>query len=135
MPETERQDLRAQVIRENPFMTYNHIEVGPIGPDCAEVSLPGFPGKAPTSIMWFMAGHSCPWRTAVPVFCARTDGRDYVTQDASVQFIHNVGEGTVTARGKVLNRGRRICLVNVSIRSEKDILLFYGTFTMYCVDS
>lgn len=134
MPETEHQDLRAQVIRENPFMTYNHIEVGPIGPDCAEVSLRIC--RESTNIYHVVHGGAFfTMADCCAGLCARTDGRDYVTQDASVQFIHNVGEGTVTARGKVLNRGRRICLVNVSIRSEKDILLFYGTFTMYCVNS
>ena len=40
---------------------------------------------------------------------------------------------TVTARGSVLSRGKRICLVNVDITDQNGTLLFHGTVTMYCI--
>lgn len=133
MPETGNEDLRIRVMRENPFMTYNHIEIGPVSPDCAEVSLRIC--RESTNIYHVVHGGAFfTMADCCAGLCARTDGRDYVTQDASVQFIHNVGEGTVTARGKVLSRGRHVCLVNVAITAENGPLLFHGTFSMYCIN-
>ena len=115
MPEVEYQELRDRVIRENPFMTYNHIEVGPVRPDYAEVSMT-----------------IC--RESTNIYHVVHGGAFFtMTQDAAVQFIHNVSEGTVTARGSVLSRGKRICLVNVDITDQNGTLLFHGTVTMYCI--
>lgn len=132
MPEVEYQELRDRVIRENPFMTYNHIEVGPVRPDYAEVSMTIC--RESTNIYHVVHGGAFfTMADCCAGLCARTDGRDYVTQDAAVQFIHNVREGTVTAQGSVLSRGKRICLVNVDITDQNGTLLFHGTVTMYCI--
>lgn len=59
---------------------------------------------------------------------ARSDGRQYVTQNASVNFIHNVKAGHLTARGRTVSRRRHICVVAVEITDETDTLLFSSTF-------
>ena len=66
---------------------------------------------------------------------ARSDGRQYVTQNASVNFIHNVKAGHLTARGRTVSRRRHICVVAVEITDETDTLLFSSTFSMYCISA
>ena len=64
---------------------------------------------------------------------ARTDGRGYVTQQASVQFLRAAKSGRVTARATVRHRGGTVCLIEVQITDEADRLLFLSTFNFYCV--
>ena len=64
---------------------------------------------------------------------ARTDGRGYVTQQASVQFLRAARAGRITARANVLHRGGTVCLIEVRITDEADKLLFLSTFNFYCV--
>lgn len=121
-------------IRSNPFMSYNHIEIGACGEDWAEMYLDILPETLNTfgrvhGGAFFTLADSCAGRTA------RLDGRLYVTQDASVQFIHNVTAGRLTAHGSVVSRGRHVCVVLVTICGEGGTLLFHSTFTMYCVDA
>ncbi|MEE1008058.1 MAG: PaaI family thioesterase [Agathobacter sp.] len=67
-------------------------------------------------------------------FAARSDGRNYVTQQASSQFIRNVNKGRVTAEGTVVNRGRTFCIIDVKVTSDEDKLLYTGTFNYFCID-
>ncbi len=65
---------------------------------------------------------------------ALTDGRKYVTQNASLQFLGNVSEGTLYAEGTVLHFGRTVCSVRVEIRSDEGKLMCEGLFSMFAVD-
>ncbi len=65
---------------------------------------------------------------------ALTDGRKYVTQNASLQFLGNVSDGTLYAEGTVLHAGRTVCSVRVEIRSEDGKLLCEGLFSMFAVE-
>ena len=53
----------------------------------------------------------------------------------SVNFIHNVKAGHLTARGRTVSRRRHICVVAVEITDETDTLLFSSTFSMYCISA
>lgn len=66
-------------------------------------------------------------------FCARADGRNYVTQNASINFIRNVSEGTLLARAHVVNRGKTVTIVRVEIRTGDGLLLAEGTASMFCI--
>ena len=96
---------------ENPFMQYNHIEIVSVTSDSAVMSL---------DIR----------RDTTNIY-----GRQYVTQNASVNFIHNVKAGHLTARGRTVSRRRHICVVAVEITDETDTLLFSSTFSMYCISA
>lgn len=65
---------------------------------------------------------------------ARTDGRQYVTQSAHINFIKNIQKGTVIAKGKILSRGRKIAIVKVMIYNEEGMLLANVICDMYCVE-
>ena len=65
---------------------------------------------------------------------AHTDGRSYVTQSSTMNFIGNQAEGTLRAEARVRNRGRTITLVDVTILGDEDRLLGTAMFTFFCVD-
>ena len=128
------QQANVAPMRDNPFMRYNHIEIGEVERDRAEVFL----DLVPESKNIYGVVHGGAYFTMADCcagLAARSDGRQYVTQDASVQFIRNTRAGRVIARSAVLNRGRRICLVEVKVTGEAGELLFSGVFSMYCVNA
>lgn len=121
-------------VERNPFVRHNHIRVGQVQRDEAVIYL----DVAPESTNVYGVVHGGAYFTMADCcagLVACSDGRQYVTQDASVQFIHNITAGRATARGTVLNRGRRICLVEVRITSREGALLFSGVFSMYCTSA
>lgn len=129
----KQQYTRQEPSRDNSFMIYNHIQLGKAGPDQAEVYL----DIRPESLNRYGMVHGGAFFTMADCcagLCARSDGRPYITQGASVQFIGNLAQGRVVARGQVFSRKRRICLVDVAVTDETGEGLFRGTFTMYCVN-
>lgn len=65
---------------------------------------------------------------------AHTDGRHYVTQGSSFNFLRNQPTGTIYADAKVRHRGGTTCLIDVNITGEDEKLLATGSFTYFCVD-
>ena len=119
---------------ENPFMQYNHIEIDSVTLDEAAMSLDI--RKDSTNIYGFVHGGALfTMADCCAGLTARSDGRRYVTQNASVNFIHNVKSGHLTAHGKTISRGRHVCVVSVEITSETGSLLFSSMFSMYCVNA
>lgn len=119
---------------ENPFMQYNHIEIDSVTLDEAAMSLDI--RKDSTNIYGFVHGGALfTMADCCAGLTARSDGRQYVTQNASVNFIHNVKSGHLTAHGKTISRGRHVCVVSVEITSETGSLLFSSAFSMYCVNA
>lgn len=119
---------------ENPFMQYNHIEIDSVELDKASMTLDI--RRDTTNIYGFVHGGAFfTMADCCAGLTARSDGRQYVTQNASVNFIHNVKAGRLTARGRTISRGRRVCVVAVDITDETGTLLFSSTFSMYCVNA
>ena len=119
---------------ENPFMQYNHIEIVSVTSDSAVMSLDI--RRDTTNIYGYVHGGAFfTMADCCAGLTARSDGRQYVTQNASVNFIHNVKAGHLTARGRTVSRRRHICVVAVEITDETDTLLFSSTFSMYCISA
>lgn len=120
--------------RDDPFTDYNHMEIAREERDYTEVYLDVT--REATNVYHVVHGGAL---FTMADYCAGvtacSDGRRYVTQDASVQFIRNTGAGRITARSKVLSRGRRVCIVEVRITGEDGGLLFNSVFSMYCIDA
>lgn len=116
----------------NPFMDYNHIEAVMTEPDNGEVKVVLQPdslnvhGVAHGGLLFTLAD-------CVAGLTARSDNRAYVTQSAHINFIRNVAEGTIYARGRTISRGRTIVIVRVEITTGDGTLLADGTVDMYCV--
>ncbi len=66
-------------------------------------------------------------------FAAYTDGRCYVTQNASLQFLGTPHSKGVIAEGTVLHRGKTVTSVRVEVLDESGKLLCEGLFSMYAV--
>ena len=130
----QKQQENISKMRENPFMTVNHIEIGTVEPDYAEV----WHEIRPESTNIYGVVHGGALFTAADCcagLAARSDGREYVTQNAAVSFISNAAKGRITACGTVISRGHRVCVVDVEIYTEEKELIFHRTFSMYCISA
>lgn len=128
------QNQNIQEMLANPFMNYNRIQIGKVERDHGEIYLDIW--EQSTNIYGYVHGGALfTMADCCAGLTARSDGRQYVTQNASVNFIHNVREGRLTACGSIVSRGRHICVTAVEITDEKGSLLFSGSFSMYCISA
>ena len=56
-----------------------------------------------------------------------------MTQSAHINFIRDVSEGTVYAKGILIRRGRSITIVRSEVTDEKGDLLADVTVDMFCL--
>ena len=134
MRKMQEQQENISKMRENPFMSFNHIKIGVVESDHAEVWLDIQPES--TNIYGVVHGGALfTMADCCAGLTARSDGREYVTQNASVSFVSNTPKGKITAYGKVISRGHRVCIVDVEIRTGENTLIFHSTFSLYCVSA
>ena len=62
---------------------------------------------------------------------SRTDGADYVTQSAHMNFLHNVQSGTLYAAAETVRRGHKLAIFHVTVTDEKGDLLIDGVVDMF----
>lgn len=65
----------------------------------------------------------------------RTDGREYVTLNANVNYLRNTTAGRITAEANLVRRGKTAAVIDVEVTDEKGTLLTTGTVTMFCLSS
>lgn len=63
---------------------------------------------------------------------AMADGRQYVTQNTFVSFLSSVREGTLTAEGETVRRGKKTVLIRVRVCGETQKLLADASVTKMC---
>ena len=116
----------------NPFPKHCHVVLAELKRDYAEMyvdltpELTNYAGAAHGGLLFTMADFCAST-------CARTDGRKYVTLDAEAHYLKNVKTGRLTAKSKLIHRGRTSVLVDVEICSEEEVLLFTSRITLFCV--
>ena len=119
----------------NPFMAHNHIEITRIdreedGDYCAEVRVVLRPesmnlhGAVHGGLLYGLAD-------CVAGIVSRTDGADYVTQSAHMNFLHNVQSGTLYAATETVRRGHKLAIFHVTVTDEKGDLLIDGVVDMF----
>lgn len=64
---------------------------------------------------------------------ALTDGRRYVTQSCSFNFIRPMNQGKIIADGYVIHRGRTMAVTRAVLTDENGTLIAEGTFNMFHV--
>ena len=117
----------------NAFAVFNHLEVEHVEPDYAVFKLDIRPeSKNPRGFVHggLLAGMA----DNAAGYAAHSDGRTYVTQSSHMNYLHNQAEGVIRAAGRVLHRGRTVCLVRVDITGEDGALLATGEVSYFCVD-
>ena len=121
-----------EYLANNPFMRHNHMKIERISTECSEISMEVHPdglnimGMIHGGLLYSLAD-------VVTGLTARADGRKYVTQSAHINFIRNVSEGTVYAKGILIRRGRSITIVRSEVTDEKGDLLADVTVDMFCL--
>ncbi|MET0018144.1 hotdog fold thioesterase [Oscillibacter sp.] len=131
MPTLE--EIKNRRLNLNRFMTFNFIELSVLELDRAECRLTLRPESTnPSGMLHGGALYTMADSTAGSA--AHSDGRIYVTQDSSMNYLSNIKEGTAVAVGTVVHRGKTTCLVNVDITAEATgKLMATGRFTFFCV--
>lgn len=131
MPTLE--EIKNRRLNLNHFMIYNFIELSVLELDRAECRLTlRSESTNPSGMLHGGALYTMADSTAGSA--AHSDGRIYVTQDSSMNYLSNIKEGTAVAVGTVVHRGKTTCLVNVDITAEATgKLMATGRFTFFCV--
>ena len=120
-------------IRKNGFMIHNHIELESVEKDRAVFRLDIRPescnpyGMVHGGAIYTLADNATG-------SAAHTDGRHYVTQNGSLHFLKNQGEGIIRAEARVRHRGRSTVLVDVDVVGTDGLLLASGEFSFFCID-
>lgn len=129
----ELEKMTLERLRNNGFMRYNHIEMESVEPDHAVYRLEIRPeskniyGMVHGGAIYTLADNATG-------SAAHTDGRNYVTQNGSLHFLRNQGEGIIRADARVRHRGRSTVLVLVDVVGDNGALLATGEFSFFCLD-
>ncbi|MEA4942420.1 hypothetical protein SDC9_91451 [bioreactor metagenome] len=131
MPTLE--EIKNKRLNLNRFTTYNFIELSVLEKDRAECRLTLRP-ESTNPIGMLHGGALYTMADSSAGSAAHSDGRIYVTQNSSMNYLSNIKEGTAVAVGTVVHRGKTTCLVNVDITAEATgKLLATGSFTFFCI--
>lgn len=127
------EQLKQEMRQKNAFTNYNHMELDAVEDDRVVFRLEIRPeSKNPYNMVHGGALYTLADDAAG--VAAHTDGRRYVTQNGSLNFVRNTPGGTIYAIGRVRHRGRVTCLVDVDITDEPGHLLATGEFSYFCLD-
>ena len=132
MEKSELKELYAEKNKSNPFIAHNHIEVEEVERDRAVLSLEindecrNLYGFVHGGAMFAMADNAAGC-------AATTDGRKYVTESGSINFLRNQAEGRIFADARVRHRGRTITLVETDILGDSGTLLATASFSYFCL--
>ncbi|MBR3367126.1 MAG: PaaI family thioesterase [Lachnospiraceae bacterium] len=121
-----------EVLEKNLFAKYNHVRLSVVERDHVEVYLDIVP-ESLNARGTVHGGAYFAMADACAGIVSRTDGRMYVTQTATVQYLRAATEGRLTAVGTVLHRGRTSCLVEIRIAEDSGKPVFMGTFLFHCI--
>ena len=118
-----------EYVKHNPFMGYTNMKIEKISPECSEISMKITHGV--TNLMGMVHGGMLyALADVVTGLTARADGRKYVTQSAHINFIRNVSEGTVYAKGILIRNcenfrglGEGYYRIAVKKQEENEVLL------------
>lgn len=68
-------------------------------------------------------------------YAAKSNGVPHVTANATIHYMIAVNEGKLTACAKVINRAGKLCIVDVNIYNDDNVLVNKATFTMYAINT
>lgn len=132
--ETVLAALKAQELNGgNAFAAFNHLELEHVEEDYAVFRLTVHP-ESKNPFGFVHGGLLAGMADNAAGYAAHTDGRTYVTQSSHLTYLHNQAEGIVRCSGRVLHRGKTVCLVRVDITGEDGRLLATGEVVYFCVN-
>ena len=125
-----QEDFRSYEER-NGFLSNNHIHIDSVSPERSAVSVRIVPesrnaaGFVHGGLLMLLADVAASQTTMA-------DGRQYVTQNTFVSVLSSVREGTLTAEGETVRRGKKTVLIRVRVCGETQKLLADASVTMMC---
>ena len=128
----EKLDLLKKRIDDNEFVNYNHIVIA----DVEESGATAYIDIVPETLNALGVAHGGAHYTLADTcagYTSRADGREYLTQQSNYYFIKAAKSGRITAKGKVVKRTRKFCIVDVDVTDDNGDLVSRGTFNYYCV--
>jgi uncharacterized protein (TIGR00369 family) len=109
----------------NPFFRLMGIEIGSYGNGEAELHMPVRP-EMHNGVGWLQGGlytALCDEAMALALFTVLEEETAIATISESTSFLQGVRSGRITARARVVKKGRRVCFMEGSVRSEDGTLL------------
>lgn len=129
----ELQAKTKERLEGNSFMHHNYMELDFLEPDHAVFKLE-IRQESRNTFGMVHGGALYSLADNATGCAAHTDGRHYVTQSSSFNFLRNQPSGTIYADARVRHRGGTTCLIDVDLTGEGGTLLATGSFTYFCVD-
>ncbi|MCI8397903.1 MAG: PaaI family thioesterase [Oscillibacter sp.] len=130
---TKEEHLEELKLNPNSFSDHNFYELETLEPDHA-VCLLDIRKESLNPYGMVHGGNLYALADEAAGTAAHSDGRHYVTQNGTLNFLNNRPRGIIRAEAKVRHRGRSTVLIDVEIRSEDAALLATGTFIYFRVD-
>jgi len=130
---SEMQENMEQRLERNSFMAHNHQVLELVEKDHAVFRMEIRP-ESRNSFGMVHGGALYTLADNATGCAAHSDGRHYVTQGSSFNFLRNQHEGIIHADARVRHRGGKTCLIDVDVIGTDGVLLATGSFTYFCVD-
>lgn len=125
-----QEDFRSYEER-NGFLSNNHIHIDSVLSERSAVSVRIVP-ESRNAAGFVHGGLLMLLADVAASQTAMADGRQYVTQNTFVSFLSSVREGTLTAEGETVRRGKKTVLIRVRVCGETQKLLADASVTMMC---
>ena len=125
-----QEDFRSYEER-NGFLSNNHIHINSVSPERSAVSVRIVP-ESRNAAGFVHGGLLMLLADVAASQTAMADGRQYVTQNTFVSVLSSVREGTLTAEGETVRRGKKTVLIRVRVCGETQKLLADASVTMMC---
>ena len=133
MEEQSNEALRAlcrKLLEDNPYCNYNHMTLGEVKKD--EVELYTELTKELTNIYGMAhGGMMCALADTCAGLTVRMDGNRHVTLDINIRYYANVKSGRITARSRVVKRGKTVNVMNVKVSAEDETVLAEATVSFF----
>ncbi|MDD4652631.1 MAG: PaaI family thioesterase [Methanothrix sp.] len=118
-------EIRKRGSDANPFFRLMGIEIGSYGNGEAELHMPVRPDMH-NGVGWLQGGlytALCDEAMALALFTILEEETAIATISESTSFLQGVRSGRITARARVVKKGRRVCFMEGSVSSEEGMLL------------
>lgn len=125
-----QEDFRSYEER-NGFLSNNHIHIDSVSPERSAVSVRIVP-ESRNAAGFVHGGLLMLLADVAASQTAMADGRQYVTQNTFVSSLSSGREGTLTAEGETMRRGKKTVLIRVRVCGETQKLLADASVTMMC---
>jgi len=113
-------EIRRRGRDANPFFQLMEIEIGTYGNGEAELNMLVRPDMH-NGVGWLQGGlftALCDEAMALALFTVLEEGTAIATISESTSFLQGVRSGRITARARVVKKGRRIAFMEGSVKSE-----------------